>query len=121
MAQNQEYGDMNFGLQEIWNEILSWGQQHDVVNELSLIIDTCRLLDHTISGPGLGPKQQTKAVLPSDGQRHLKDGVLTLQIPKYAQYHTCKIEVRVNYTSYRIVQPRRLYSTPLRAEQSLSG
>jgi hypothetical protein len=52
MAQSQEQESASFGLPEIWNDILSWTKQHAVTREHSLIIDTCRLLDHETSGLG---------------------------------------------------------------------
>lgn len=52
MAQNQEQESATFGLPEIWNEVLAWAEQHHVTSELTLTIDTCRLLDHETSGLG---------------------------------------------------------------------
>ncbi|PUB76307.1 MAG: hypothetical protein DBP03_04920 [gamma proteobacterium symbiont of Ctena orbiculata] len=52
MDQSQHYGEKQFHIPEIWDKVITWAKRHAVVNDLTLIIDTCRLLDHETSGLG---------------------------------------------------------------------
>ncbi|MEW8509156.1 MAG: tyrosine-type recombinase/integrase [Candidatus Thiodiazotropha sp.] len=97
MAQNQEQESATFGLPEIWNEVLVWAEQHAVTNELALIIDTCRLLDHETSGLG--------TVL-----EHLISDRTRKQLAVWADYHpTCASIHRLAEACYRDPTPLELH------------